>query len=283
MDAKLVLLHALSPLHAGTGRGVGMIDLPIAREKVTGIPYLPGSSLKGVLRAASPKEKRDDIFGTEANATELYAGAVNFSDLRILLFPVRSLRGTFAWVTSPLILRRFLRDARASNYTEFDLQLPEPADHFCFVSSEKCKINSDKKVILEELELKANSDEVIDLWAQKLGEALFPENDYWQEALQSRLCLVSDDMMGFLLETGTEVVARIALDEKTKVVKNGALWYEEALPAETVLSGIVSTTKIKLSSEEIYQTLGEVIQNPLQVGGNASVGRGLSQLRLLDA
>ena len=41
----LLFLHALSPLHAGTGQGIGAIDLPIAREKATGIPYLPGSSL----------------------------------------------------------------------------------------------------------------------------------------------------------------------------------------------------------------------------------------------
>ena len=47
----LSFVHALSPLHAGTGQGAGIIDLPIAREKATGLPYLPGSSLKGTLRA----------------------------------------------------------------------------------------------------------------------------------------------------------------------------------------------------------------------------------------
>ena len=35
MDAKLLFVHALSPLHAGTGQGVGVVDLPIAREKAT--------------------------------------------------------------------------------------------------------------------------------------------------------------------------------------------------------------------------------------------------------
>ncbi|WP_298819062.1 RAMP superfamily CRISPR-associated protein [Chloroflexus sp.] len=52
----LYFLHALSPLHAGTGQGSGVIDLPIAREKATGIPYLPGSSVKGVLRDKSGDE-----------------------------------------------------------------------------------------------------------------------------------------------------------------------------------------------------------------------------------
>ncbi len=50
MQARLLFTHALSPLHAGTGQGVGVIDLPIAREKATGLPFLPGSSVKGTLR-----------------------------------------------------------------------------------------------------------------------------------------------------------------------------------------------------------------------------------------
>ena len=50
MEALLLFVHALSPLHVGIGQGVGLIDLPIAREKATGLPILPGSSLKGALR-----------------------------------------------------------------------------------------------------------------------------------------------------------------------------------------------------------------------------------------
>ena len=33
MLTQLFLIHALSPLHAGTGQSVGAIDLPIARDK----------------------------------------------------------------------------------------------------------------------------------------------------------------------------------------------------------------------------------------------------------
>ena len=53
MTTHLTLVHAMSPLHAGTGHSVGAIDLPIARERPTGIPLIPGSSLKGALRARS--------------------------------------------------------------------------------------------------------------------------------------------------------------------------------------------------------------------------------------
>ena len=42
-------IHALTPLHVGSGRGIGFIDLPIMREKATEYPFVPGSAVKGVL------------------------------------------------------------------------------------------------------------------------------------------------------------------------------------------------------------------------------------------
>src|SRR5262249_6019330 len=117
--AHLTIVHALSSLHAGTGQGSGVIDLPIAREKATGLPYLPGSSLKGTLNTNCPDEagvngkniRRDQIFGTEnLDGSDSNASALQISDQRLLLFPVRSLAGTFAWATSPYILRRLRRD-----------------------------------------------------------------------------------------------------------------------------------------------------------------------------
>ena len=113
MNAHLTFVHALSPLHAGTGQGSGVIDLPIAREKATGLPFLPGSSLKGALRSRCPEKERNLIFGSDTNSISADSNAASpaqFSDQRLLLLPVRSLAGTFAWVTSPYILRRFARD-----------------------------------------------------------------------------------------------------------------------------------------------------------------------------
>ncbi|OQX65127.1 MAG: type III-B CRISPR module RAMP protein Cmr4 [Anaerolinea sp. 4484_236] len=287
MDAKLFLLHALSPLHAGTGRGVGVIDLPIAREKATGIPYLPGSSLKGVLRDACETKDREKIFGPDTNNADDYAGAVNFTDLRVLLFPVRSLRGTFAWVTSPLLLRRLRRDAKAVSHTLLSIDVPYHAeDGSCLVANENCKIiDSTSQVILEDLPLDAERSQDVTDWANRLGKYLFPDDQYWQNALVSRFCIVSDDTMGFLLETGTEVVARIALDEKKKTVKDGALWYEESLPAESILSGIVAAVEVTKSGakpKEVFQTVKDITKQPLQVGGSATVGRGFCQMRILD-
>src|SRR6266571_8926778 len=125
MTAQLTFVHALSPLHAGIGQGAGVIDLPMAREKATGLPFLPGSSLKGALRALCVDQAmRTKLFGPDTAGSDPnsdYASAIQFSDQRLLLLPIRSLAGTFAWVTSPYVLRRLVRDLR-------DIQLSPPAD-----------------------------------------------------------------------------------------------------------------------------------------------------------
>lgn len=290
MQAKLLLVHALSPLHAGTGQGVDVIDLPIAREKATGIPFLPGTSIKGVLRdQCTDPDLRRKVFGPEtANASD-FAGSAQFSDARLLLLPVRSLAGTFAWVTSPLLLRRFVRDAQNSQDVHPPANVPQPASETtCGVASQGCKLllqqQGSQRVVLEDLLLTPNLDAAVATWGDWLGTSLFPNETYWQNALQERLCVVHDDVLGFLLQTATEVTARIQLDPSKKTVKRGALWYEEALPAETILSGLVvaaPTKQADLHPEAIFETVEKLTAATLQFGGNSTVGRGLCQLRLI--
>ena len=286
MKAKLFLLHALSPLHAGTGRGVGMIDLPIAREKATNIPYLPGSSLKGVLRDACTVDKtRELVFGPDTSNAETGAGAINITDLRLLLLPVRSLRGTFAWVTSPFLLQRLLRDTKTLKDVSLPTSIPLPIeDETCLVVAEESKLfgSENQEVILEDIPLRADTDttqDIVKTWANKLAEILFPGDANWKKTFTERFCIVSDDVISFLLEVGTEVTARIALESDTKTVKDGALWYEESLPSESILSGLVIANK---SEEKVFSTITELTKTPIQVGGNATVGRGFCKTRLVS-
>lgn len=50
-SARMLYIYVETPLHAGTGRGLGAIDLPIQRERITGYPIIQASSIKGRLRA----------------------------------------------------------------------------------------------------------------------------------------------------------------------------------------------------------------------------------------
>ena len=49
-EANLLFIHALTGVHPGGGTALGVVDLPVQRERHTQWPMIPGSSLKGVLR-----------------------------------------------------------------------------------------------------------------------------------------------------------------------------------------------------------------------------------------
>jgi CRISPR-associated protein Cmr4 len=286
MKANLLFLHALSPLHAGTGQGVGAIDLPIAREKATHLPIVPGSTLKGVLRANCEDDGVcERVFGPPTSNASDHAGSAQFSDLRLLFLPVRSLAGTFAWVTSPLILHRFARDCQMAGEITFDPPALSGQDSCLLVvedSSLTMNIDGHKnQVVLEDLRLTAKVDNALQNLITTLSLHLFPGDPAWQGLFTKRVCVVHDDVLGFLLDTATEITARIQLEGDRKTVKEGALWYEEALPAESILSGLVTVQKAKANADEVRQVIEKIARNPLQVGGNSTVGRGLCRIRLV--
>jgi len=306
MPSYLTFIHALSALHAGTGQGSGVIDLPIARERATGLPYLPGSSLKGSLRGNSDNTipishnrtvSAEQIFGSqETDGLSASAGTIQFTDQRLLLLPVRSLAGTFAWVTSPYVLSRLRRDLLDVHILPNTIHLPiinseNQAVVITTSQQQTCQLYAtDHTIYLEDLDLTAVPSTEIDTWAQWLGEHIFSGDSTWQKFFRARFCLVHDTVMNFLLETATEITARIRLEEESKTVRAGALWYEEALPAESVLSGlgVISPRphingrngQTELSGDEIGEGLEKIANTHLQLGGKSTVGRGQCRVRV---
>ncbi len=279
METCLTFVHALSPLHAGTGQGVGVIDLPIARETATNLPYLPGSSLRGPLRRALPEQDvRNTIFGSgTGNGTE--PGRVHFTDQRLLLLPVRSIAGIFAWVTSPYVLRRFARDVQdIGGLNGLPTNVPDVTAQQVAVC-EGSSLIVQNQVYLEDVDLTPDAamQKDADAWAGWLSKQL-PALD----GLAARLAIVPDDVLSFLLTTATEVVARVRLEDDKKTVATGALWYEEAMPAETVLAGMVLHTGKNGAAEGDFAKLRERVERPLHLGGNTGVGRGLCRVTLVD-
>jgi CRISPR-associated protein Cmr4 len=288
--ARLYFVHALSPLHPGTGQGTGVIDLPIAREKATGIPYLPGSSVKGTLRDSGPSEDvttKRLFFGPDTISAAEHAGAAQFADTRLLLFPIRSLRGTFAWVTSPYLLRRLNRDAHDAGLPlDTICTIPPLSDVQHAAVSGKAIRYTPEQVVIEDLDLNVANDltDLAQAWAAWIGRHALDADG--AAMLQERLCIVHDDVLSFLLTTATEVIARVRLNPEEKTVAPGALWYEEALPAETLLVGIVFGQKIKdkngqsFDAQQVMTELAKVHDVTYQFGGKATVGRGLCRVRI---
>ncbi|CUX77818.1 type III-B CRISPR module RAMP protein Cmr4 [Thermococcus chitonophagus] len=354
--------YGLTPIHAGSGAELSVVDLPIQRERHTGFPTIWGQSLKGVLRSEfrrkellgelnsecgdwktsaekyilgmSDKESgsmdeaqrknlerykedveknsRDPplteiIFGPATTAASEHAGAVSVGDARVLLFPVRSLKGVFAYVTCPMVLRRLVEDLKfATREDDSELQALEKIVRD-IESSFEMSVNSqsDDKIpafilgselrlpenvaVLEDIELhNVNTEIKIDfetLFDQLKG--LFP-GLLTEEDLRKRLAIVPDEIFRNFVLLTTEIVARIRINAKTGTVEKGGLWYEEFLPADTVMYSLVAVNNPKVKKNELPDCLNgdnpagkiaKILQTTfnsafLQIGGDETVGKG---------
>ena len=289
MLTRLLILHALSPVHAGTGQSVGAIDLAIARDRATDHPYIPGSSIKGSLRGLSRDLGRGDtkqVFGPETEDASDHAGAVAVGDANLLLLPVRSIVGTFAWVTSPFLLARFARDAREAGLTPPALSgIPLVSE--CRVCGDHARIvmtrGEERRVVFEDLDLVPTRSTALP-WADFIGGLIFEGDETWLGYLRQKLCIVHDDVMTFMARHGVDVTARIALEPDSKTVRDGGLWYEENLPAETVMSALLVASpprKAKLGARDALKAIDELTEGTVQLGGNATVGRGRCALTVV--
>src|SRR5882724_13055714 len=129
--ATILFMYLETPLHAGSGTSLGVVDLPIQREKHTGFPMVQASGVKGAIRAHArdvlgdaAKDGINTVFGPDDNASE-YASALALTDARLLLFPVRSLAGVFAWTTCPTMLNRLRRVLTVAGGPDLP-SLPQP-------------------------------------------------------------------------------------------------------------------------------------------------------------
>jgi CRISPR-associated protein Cmr4 len=257
-------LFARTPVHVGAGSSVGAIDMPIQRERHTQIPIIPGSSLKGVLRDLWKQGDAEQIelFGPESDAKEHVAGNLLVGEARVVCFPVRSAAGSFAWITSPLALARYARDAGAKAP-----DLPAVDDESC-LASENVLVGG--SAVLEEyaFKLKGPPTSAVAL----LGGAL-PGDALWA-TLADRLVVVSDGIFSHFCAAACEVQQRVCLNEN-KTVEN--LFNQENVPSETLFYAVMGERKPG-ALDRLHAKLKEAAV--LQVGGDETIGLGVCTVRM---
>lgn len=284
-EHALLFLHALTSLHPGSGTALGAIDLPVQRERHTQWPTVPGSSLKGVMRDhfghRNAQPWVEAAFGPPPGQGDTHAGALAFTDARILAFPVRSLRGVFAWVTCPAVLERLQRDLEAAGRS---VRLPDVS-----VAPQKARVTNatpllvqGQSVVLEEFVF--GIAEPCDAAAQWLSTRVSKDARTKQRFLKHFAVLHDDDFTHFV-RFATEVTARIGLNHDTKTVKPGALFYQECLPPETLLYSLVFADKSRqpgdaTTAQEMLARLDRGLPRCLQIGGDETTGKGLTALHL---
>lgn len=285
-NTRIYWLHALSPTHAGIGRGVGYIDLPIDRDGVTGWPILRGSGFKGVWadhhRATADARRNDPTlraaFGIAGDDNNSNAGALIPTDAKLVCLPVRSFRGTFAWAASPLclqMLRRTLSLAGLTGVPAAPASLDEGKAHHTTTSV----LAEGNSIYLEDLDFTGQKCDTATAWATLIAENVFSGDPDWQDQFKKRFVVLPDSAFDFLCETGTEVHTRVRIDDEMKVVAKGQLWTEESLPAETILMGLIQCDRVYGRNGEDITPQGLLDRFAktaltLQIGGKATVGRG---------
>jgi CRISPR-associated protein Cmr4 len=283
-EAMLMFVHALSSIHPGSGTALGVVDLPVQRERHTNWPTIPGTSLKGVLRAEAKSRGMQDevhkaVFGPDTDNAAEHAGAISFTDARLLAFPVRSLKGVFAWVTCREALNRLRRDLiLAGGASPPDPPAPNAGTAVVAGGS---PLKQGSGIVLEEFAFEA-VDGAGPLAGWIADSAI--EDPPTCQRMRERLVIVDDDAFGHFAQHATEVTARIALDYETKTVREGALFYEEFLPPETLLYSLVLAERSRskgrhMDASQVLDALTGIGLRTVQIGAGETIGKGLCALR----
>ncbi|NGP44607.1 type III-B CRISPR module RAMP protein Cmr4 [Bacillaceae bacterium SIJ1] len=282
MNAYIFTLQAATSIHPGGGTEIGLVDQPVQRERHTGFLKVEASSVKGGFRFdyAKKHEGKDEqvarIFGATPKSTNqdelseaeaIIPSNIFFSDARILFFPVRSLQNVYQMVTCPMVLKQFLRDyklAHGESLVEQDLPALEEM-HFVPHTDNK---SIDERVVLEEFALDRSDEasqfiDCVEAIFEKLGREL--------NEIKQRLIIIDDVTFTDFMKFSTEVVPRIRVGEQG-VVEDGALWYEENVPPETIFYTVVHT-----EAKEANDYAQQYVDSPqsIRLGGNQTVGRGV--------
>jgi CRISPR-associated protein Cmr4 len=289
---------ALDPLHVGTGgMRLGRVDMSIVREPGTNLPKIPGTSLAGACRTYAAMQESGKFprcagqgqpdtgrgyqghcgqpdcpicvtFGFARGSGASFQGLAQFSDARLLFFPVHSLAGP-VWVTCPGVLR------------DLGINQSQPPDGEVRVAS---GVQTGGRLNLGWLMLNVTSDTFT------LDASRFP--DVPQEILQ-RAVLVSDRMFGHIVNDNLEVRTSVSIDPATGAAAEGALYTYEAIPRASVLY-----FEVVVSDPQFYQISGQVplqgrgkavketLANGLRLFASLGIGgmstRGMGRLRVLN-
>ncbi len=273
MKQKLLYLFTRTPLHVGAGSSVGAIDQPIQRERHTGFPIIPGSSVKGVLRDHLKRlgdDTLNDLFGQGGDGENFSAGKVSFGEARLVAFPVRSAKGAFALATSSLALQRFARDAGLSH------EVPTaPADMTCLAGGKLViEKNGKKAVVLEEYRFN-----VVDTFPQEWEKALSTLlSDAVLAGATGRFVLLSDGDLSHFAVNACQVNQHVRIDDATGTADDGGLFNEETVPSECLFYAPLTVLPRGAEDNAVFKALE--IEQLVQFGGNGTTGLGFCTAKL---
>lgn len=283
---SICTFYAVSPIHAGSGASFAAVDLPIQRERHTNWPHVQASGVKGSMRAhyrdfAKEKSLINLLFGYDKadkdyhieyfkddeqkqKVEDNFAGAISFSDAKLLAFPIRSNIAPFVWVTCPAVLKRLNDDLSFVGLQEIGSIPPMTGENALCLAG-----GLSGNVILEDMVVNVPPGDI----PNPIPKG-FPE--------MNKLLLVSDEVFKYAVDSCTEIQTQIKIDSETGTAAPGALRYQELLPADSVLYSVVYYSRTvfenTLQSETVRGHMEDVIKNFMQIGGDETLGRGICKI-----
>jgi len=303
-ENKTYFAMSLDPIHIGTGGyRLGRVDNTIVREAGTNLPKIPGTSIEGSARTyvyyaeqgttginEACAVGKELTVGNELNKVKPCGGCpvcitfgftkkdkslhgmAQFSDARILFFPVHTMIGP-VWVTTPTLLNEVgLKD---------------------FTITDENKIKTD----LVEKGKKLNLG-----WLYLENEEKYSLNNNLNEVpddIKKRFVLASDKLFSHVINSNLEVRTSVSIDPRTGAAEEGALFTYEAIPRATIFWFNLATndpSKFKIKSSEIFKIKSSEIESKedvieeveksfsyfeiLGIGGMQT--RGFGRLRILN-
>lgn len=260
MISNLVYLYLIAPLHTGGTTQEGNL-LGIARESHTTLPYVPSSTVRGRLRAATNETVRPRLFGTDLTSSEkLEQGDIWIGDASLLWLPVPSLSHGVVWISCPMLLERWARlQSSQVEAIEYGTNLP-----------------TDKPIYLKDAILKAHELKPLPDWQDLIPQGLPTQGI-------KRVLILPDQHCATLIQMSLWRQVKIKLDENKTV--DGGFRYEEAIPPDTVMYfPWGQTSQASGTGQQSSQDFKDLLTNHsiLQIGGQESLGRGFVQQWMLS-
>ena len=254
-------IRCLTNLHVGSGDiNYNIVDKEVEKDPVTGLPMIHASGIKGALLKHFQKmdeSLKNYIFGARGDGDVSKPGAYRFLDAQLLARPMRTANGDTACinVTTAEMLQNFLSTVEDFSGEKLDKKVPSLKFGLTKSNSENSKsvkFFATSNVDVEGMETQPLSD------TQKSESA-------WVKKLIGENYAFVQNMEDYDLP----IIARNHL-------ANGIstnLWYEEFVPHGSVFYMVVLTPEkdCKLAFSE-----------PVQIGGNASVGYGFTKIEEIN-
>jgi CRISPR-associated protein Cmr4 len=334
---------ALDPIHIGTGGyRLGRVDNTIARDTGTNLPIIFGSSIEGTARTyayyvgTTMKDESKDTKGiyttmtpscagkgdpkkgkfqcgecavciafgyTEAKDNKSLHGMAQFSDGKVLFFPVSTMIGP-VWVTSPSCLKEAEIHSEGfdpESWPALNEELSRTEENKRIESlwvSDNLKSKSLHGKLnlgwlyLEYKELDSNVPRPKDWIIRENGEEKCLEDiGKSLEEILEKIVIVSDTLFPQIVNSNLEVRTSVSINPETGAAEEHALFTYEAIPRTTIMyfdvvfnnpkhfEGIPDSLKGLDTIKSTVESAFSLFEH-LGVGGMGT--RGFGRLRILN-